>query len=97
MTDSAVDRARRLRRFGWWLGVAPAALCALLAAALLALPLMERLPQQDRPYGWLLDPLAMLGGYSLAAIAAIFGAFAFALFAKARRAERSDAGERPSG
>lgn len=97
MTDSALDRARRLRRFGWWLGVAPAALCALIAAALLALPRLERLPQQDRPYGWLLDPLAMVGGYGLAAIAAIFGAFAFALFANARRVERGDAGEQPSG
>lgn len=90
--DSALDRARRWRRMGWWLGVAPAMACALIAAALLALPLVERLPQQDRPYGWLLDPLAAIGGYGLSAMAALFGLLAYAIFAKARRIGRSDAG-----
>lgn len=90
--DSAFDRARRWRRLAWWLGVAPATACALIAAALLALPLMERLPQQDRPYGWLLDPLATIGGYGLAAMAALFGLLTFAMFAKARRIGRRDAG-----
>lgn len=92
MRGSALDRARGLRRLAAWLGIAPAMVCGFAGAALLALPLMERLPQRDRPFGWLLDPLAMFGGYGLLAIAAIFALFAYALFAKARRIRRKDAG-----
>ncbi|MCC7249259.1 MAG: hypothetical protein IT473_11620 [Lysobacter sp.] len=92
MTDSTSDRARRLRRFAWWFGIVPAMFCALAGVALLALPLMERLPQRDRSFGWLLDPLAAFGGYGLSAMAALFGLSAYAIFAKARRIGRRDAG-----
>jgi hypothetical protein len=85
------QRVRRLRLAGWWLGALPALLCALSGTALLLLPLLERLPQADRPYGWLLDRLAQAGGYGLLVLAALFAALAAALFLNARKAQRASA------
>lgn len=85
------QRVRRLRLTGWWLGALPALLCALSGTALLLLPQLQRLPQADRPYGWLLDRLAQAGGYGLLMLAGLFAMVAIMLFLKARKARQSSA------
>jgi hypothetical protein len=81
------EAAHRLRCLGVWLGIVPAVLCAIPGIGLLLLPMLERLPQQDRPYGWLFDRLAPVVGSGLLVAALAFAALASALFARARRTQ----------
>jgi hypothetical protein len=74
-----------LRRAAWWFGVAPSLCFALIGVGLLQLPGLYSLPQRDRAYGWLTDRLAVGGGWTMLALAALFGLLAVALFVHARR------------
>jgi hypothetical protein len=80
------DRHADLRRAAWWFGVAPSLCFALVGIGLLRLPGLYAVPQRDRAYGWLTDRLAVGGGWTLLALAALFGLLAIALFVHARRA-----------
>ncbi|MBX3713815.1 MAG: hypothetical protein KF800_17790 [Lysobacter sp.] len=80
------DRHAGLRHAAWWFGVAPSLCFALVGIGLLRLPGLYDLPQRDRAYGWLTDRLAVGGGWTLLALAALFGLLAIALFVHARRA-----------
>jgi hypothetical protein len=80
---------RRLRRVGVWLGIVPALLCAIPGIGLLFRPMFQDLPQQDRPYGWLLDRVAPVAGIGLLVTSAIFAAIAWSIFAHARRGQAS--------
>ena len=86
------DEHPGLRRAAWWFGVAPSLCFALVGIGLLRLPGLHGLPQQDRPYGWLTDRLAVGGGWMLVGLSALFALLAVALFVRARRiAARADA------
>lgn len=76
-----------MRRAAWWFGVAPSLCFALVGVGLLRLPGLSMLPQRDRPYGWLTDRLAVGGGWTMLALAVLFGLLAIALFVHARRVE----------
>lgn len=81
---AGVDRMDHAR-IAWWLGVVPSLCSALIGTALVLLPGLYVLPQQDRPYGWLTDRLAVGGGWMLLGLAVLFALLAIALFARARR------------
>jgi hypothetical protein len=80
------DRARQLRRLGWCFGIISAIACALPGIGLSIWPMFERLPQRDRPYGWLLDPLMQGGAYILLSLALLFMAIAMYAFFRSHRA-----------
>ncbi len=84
----APDHTRRTGlgfRIGGWLSLLTGLLCAAPGVGLLFWPMFQELPQQDRPYGWLLDRVAPFVGTGLLATAAIFFGIARLCFVHARR------------
>jgi hypothetical protein len=84
----AADDARRAGRgfrLGGWLGILSGMLCAIPGVGLLFWPMFQELPQQDRPYGWLLDRVAPFAGIGLVVTAVAFFAIARLCFVQARR------------
>jgi hypothetical protein len=84
----APDHTRRTGlgfRIGGWLSLLTGLLCAAPGVGLLFWPMFQELPQQDRPYGWLLDRVAPFVGIGLLIFSALFAAVAIALFLGAAR------------
>lgn len=72
-------------RLGGWLSLLTGLLCAAPGIGLLFWPMFQDLPQQDRPYGWLLDRVAPFAGIGLLVTAAVFFGIARLCFVHARR------------
>lgn len=88
MTMRAADEARRAGqgfRLGGWLSLLTGLLCTAPGVGLLFWPMFQDLPQQDRPWGWLLDRVAPFAGIGLLATAAAFFGIARLCFVHARR------------
>lgn len=87
MTHVADDgrSAGRGFRLGGWLSLLTGLLCAIPGVGLLLLPMFQDLPQQDRPYGWLLDRVAPFAGIGLMATTVAFFAVARLCFVQSRR------------
>lgn len=94
MTQAADDgrSAGRGFRLGGWLGMLGGLLCAIPGVGLLFWPMFQDLPQQDRPYGWLLDRVAPFAGIGLLVTAVAFFAIARLCFVHHARRRRSAGG-----
>ena len=85
------DVSRRIRRLALWLGALPASLCLALAWWLGRHPGADALPQRDRPYGWLLDPMVQFGQWVALGGGVVFGLIAALLLIAAHGRGRSSA------
>lgn len=90
------DASRRIRRLALWLGALPALACLALAWWLGRYPGAQALPQRDRPYGWLLDPMAQFGHWVALGGGVVFGLIAALLLVAAHGRGRSlPSGQKP--